>query len=244
MKQFLIIVALLNCGFSTSPSNSYRELLPIEGILAIRSGYDTNDHVELAVWGYLPNGCYRLSRSEAQVDVQAKKIYVQVESYVRDQKACHDVISPFLEVIKVGFLDAGQYQIESSVNPEVTDFLQVDGSSSSAQDNFLYAPVDQAELIDTESQNANLLQLKGTYPHLIEGCMRIVDVKTQFLPNNVLVVQPIADILKNSLCRKEDVDGHNRFSYKVTLTQGLKNKGLIHVRTPTGRALNQFVNFN
>ncbi len=243
MKKLLSLLLLLNTA-AFPAKNTYRESLPIEGILSIRSGYDTNDHVELAVWGYLPNGCYRLSRSDAQIDLRNKKISVQVESYVRDQKPCPEILSPFLEIIELGFLDAGEYKIESVVNSEASDQLTIEAANTNNQDNYIYAPVDQAEILENENATAFTLSLKGTYPHFVEGCMRIIDVKTQFLENNVLVVQPIADILPSAQCRKEDVDNHNRFHYKTPLSQNLKDKGLIHVRTPTGRSFNKFINFN
>jgi hypothetical protein len=60
----------------------------------------------------------------------------------------------------------------------------------------------------------------------------------------VLVVQPIVAVLPAEQCHASDVDRYNRFSIKKEIGTQFGDKGLVHVRTLNGRALNKFVDFS
>ena len=221
--------------------------LPVEKIYSIEHGFDTTDTVEIAVKGFMPNSCYTLNKGVAHVDEINMKIYVSIEGYVRENQVCWMAKTPYLEVIQIGHLKQGHYTIQSIKNPGVTGKLHVSKSVSNRTDDHLYAPVDTVEILPktnnfnrTEKQQ---LILKGTYPHLLKGCMRIVKVKSYKTKNNVLVVLPIAQILNEKKCHHKQVNQYNRFKIVHKIKASLKKKGLVHVRTLNGRALNKLVDF-
>jgi hypothetical protein len=221
-------------------------ILPITKIYSIEKGFDDNDAVEVSVFGYLPDTCHKITKGSAKLNRLKNKVTVVVEGYIRQQEVCLEILTPFLEVIPVGSLKAGTYEIVSAENRRVAANLEVKLRSTDNRDDFLYAPVDTVEL-DRHNQgltNATEVVLKGTYPHMLTGCMRIVDVKLSSTDKEVLVVQPIAQILKSEECKASDVDTYNRFTVKKDVDSLFSEKGLVHVRTLNGRALNKFVDFS
>jgi hypothetical protein len=240
-------------GLSYYPANeilsSSSTSLPIDQIFSVERGFDTTDMIEVAVQGYMPNSCYRLHKGSAYVDRVHKRILINVEGYVTRNEVCLPMITPYLEVIHLGPLEAGEYKISSILNPETRGILQIEKSQNDQQDNHLYAPVDTVELTETPmsmletSETKQTLSLKGTYPHMLTGCMRIVDIKSYRTSNNVLIVLPISTIKDKEDCNRDDVDNYNRFHFKQDLPEPVSGKALIHVRTLSGRALNKLVDF-
>ena len=193
-----------------------KTFLPVEKIFSVEHGFDTTDTIEIAVQGIMPDSCHTLSKGSVRVDELNKKIFVNVQGYIRKNEVCWMAITPYLEVIHVGQLKKGHYEVVSEQNPNVVGKLDVAKSGSGRTDDHLYAPVDTVELSamrpDVNSLAAHQeLSLKGTYPFMLKGCMRITDVKSYKTENDVLVVLPISKVLEDKDCRPEDVDGSNRF---------------------------------
>ncbi len=204
MRRILSVLTSLllwsTSALSYHPANeilsSSSTSLPIDQIFSVERGFDTTDMIEVAVQGYMPNSCYRLHKGSAYVDRVHKRILINVEGYVTRNEVCLPMITPYLEVIHLGPLEAGQYQIYSVLNPETHAMIQIEKSPNNDQDNYLYAPVDTVELTETPisniletSETKQTLSLKGTYPHMLTGCMRIVDIKSYRTSNNTNYVK-------------------------------------------------------
>jgi len=225
-----------------------KTFLPVEKIFSVEHGFDTTDTIEIAIQGTMPDSCHTLGKGTVRVDEVNKKIHVNVEGYVRKNQVCWMTVTPYLEVIHVGQLKKGHYEIVAEKDPLVMGKLHIAKSASNETDDHLYAPVDTVELSAKQSE-ASLapfqeLNLKGTYPHLLKGCMRVVDVKSYKTENDVLVVLPISKILDGKDCDPSEVDGSNRFNLKKKVSSIINTKGLVHVRTLNGRAVNKFVDFS
>jgi len=239
--MFLFAALFFSAPLSAAPEEVR---LKIEGIFSVQNGFDSNDRIEVAVWGYLPSSCHRLGKGSARVDMETKSIFVRVDGFLRTNNTCTTMISPFLEVIQLGHLPQGEFGIFAEHNPEVTSRMFIKPGTEH-QDDFLYAPVDTVELsmINTFASGSQHLTLQGTYPWLLKGCMRITDVRTYITSGNVLVVQPISRIFDDPECNPEDVDGYNRFKVVKRIETPILEKGMVHVRTLNGRAMNKFVDF-
>lgn len=244
MKR-LILFSVALCWVAGIAQSSSKIILPVEQLYTIEQGFDTNDGIEIALWGYLPDTCHKLGKGVYSVDSVNKKILVHVEGVLQEKELCLEILTPFLEVIQVGALDAGEYQVQVSSDAEIKGRLAIREATSDRQDDFIYAPVDTAELTKTTSLtgSSQQLTLKGRYPYMLTGCMRITDVKSFSYPNDVLVVQPIVSILDESDCKAQDVDNYNRFTMTKDVSSGITSQGMVHIRTLSGRPLNKLVDF-
>ncbi|MCB9229583.1 MAG: hypothetical protein H6618_08225 [Deltaproteobacteria bacterium] len=234
--------------------------LKIEEIFAISKGFDANDHVEIAVRGTLQDSCQKVGTSSADVDLENGTISVRVEGYRRDSGACLQMITPYLEIVPVGHLPAGNYQVLDLSGHAAAKSLSVNPSDHPGPDDYLYAPVDRAMLsapsairhsfessmTDSSSQT---LVLEGAYPRFLKGCMRVQEVRAYY-SGNIMVVQPIARLFGNQPddpdsvpeCR-EGADQYNRFRISKEVKLPVLRQGLLHVRTPNGKSLNRLVDF-
>ena len=254
-SQFLFLLGVYlfsQALFGNAGSQPNGTFLPVQKIYTIEQGFDTNDATEVAVQGYLPNSCFILGKGTAQIDEVNKTILVSVVGYKRNSPICLEVITPYLEVIQVGPLKKGNYTVRSASNWDISGGLRIDASPSDQVDDHLYAPVDtvyvdlEGEHLNSEGSNQEL-HLKGTYPHMLTGCMRISDVEVYQTENNVLVVLPKSEIvgLENTEeCLAKDVDAYNRFHVVHKMEAPVEEKGLVHVRTLNGRALNKLFDFS
>lgn len=247
MKSLFLLFLVSNFSLVfASPKSPDVSFLPVDQIMSIEKGFDSNDSIEIAVQGHLPNTCHRISKGSAQIDEVNKKIIVFIEGYVRTPDVCAEMIIPFVEVIQIGFLKPGMYTVYSALNSEISGKLEIAPTDDENRDDYLYAPVDTVELIANENLEKGaqqVLHLKGTYPFLLKGCMRVTEIKTYSTENNVLVVQPIAELFEDKDCNPNDVDEYNRFSLSKEVETNITEKGLVHVRTLNGRALNKYVDF-
>lgn len=243
-----IYQAIASCFFLSSAALANQPVpvnLDVEEIFSIENGFDTNDQIEIAVRGSLPDSCHKLGQGFARVDHANQKIYVRVEGYVRNSEICLQMTTPFLEVIRVGHLNAGRYIVIAEGQPEVFGAMNIKPFSNEDQDDFLYAPVDQAglSLISTFASGYQHLTLEGAYPFLLKGCMRITDIKTYLTSGNILIVQPVSEIFEDALCQDGGADDYNRYKLVKKIDSPILEKGLVHVRTLNGKSLNQFVDF-
>ena len=215
----------------------------IERVFSIEVGFDNNDDVVFPVLGSLPSTCYKLAPSDFHVDKKRHKIYIQTQAYFQPSKTCIQVKIPFLDVIHVGALPEGRYDVVTYSNSGISESLQVEKSTTEDTDQYLYAPVDRVDItppsVSLNSHTPQEITLSGTYPYFLSGCMRVVEVKTYETGKDVLVVLPIAQIFEDKDCRAADVDAFNRFTVRATLKSSLNDKNLIHVRTLNGSSVNQ-----
>lgn len=251
LSTYVFSLSTIFCAASAAasePETPKTAFLPIKKILSIEKGFDSNDSVEIAVHGYLPSTCYKLGQGKALVDQVKKQILVNVEGYVLNNTICTQAAIPFVEVIQIGFLKPGNYTVVSALDHSISGKLAIQPNRGDDPDDYFYAPVDTVELTMADSDKSKdikqVLKLKGTYPYMWTGCMRITEVKTYTTENKVLVVQPISQIFPDEQCTDDAVDKYNRFDLSKQIDTNITDQGLVHVRTLNGRALNKFVDFS
>ena len=236
-----VIVSLLFFNKNSFADSSQEPTLvsaPVERVF-VPLGFDTNDNVEVVVHGHFPSTCYKVGPSTAVVDAEAKTVTIQAQAYEYPGLICAQVRVPFVADISLGLVKEGEYRVQVIGFPNlVIDPLVIGAATTANPDDFLYAPVEQATLEKSTSGN-DLLKIQGSYPYMFVGCMNIKEVRVQLTPGQVIVVQPIAEILDDRFCSPL---ASKKFSIETALGFPLTfNEYLIHVRTLSGTSVNRFI---
>ena len=227
MKNKMILAVVLMVSFS----QAYAEisLAPVKH-LYVPTGFDSNDSVEVVVTGTFPNPCY--SRNTVNVEVKGDQISIEVSAIRRDTKAaCPMMLVPFKEVVSVGNIQGGTYDL--NVNDKLTDTLTVGEASSNSIDDHLYAAIDR-------------LEQKGPTAYVLHGwrysnCVDLDRVEVVSNGKDTLSVLPVMKQL-NSFCPMKGMP----IAYNVNLdVESLKTREpLIHVRTMDGKSFNKILNLD
>jgi hypothetical protein len=234
MKVKILIATF---GFIASIS-TYINAQPLIEKIFIPEGYDTTDVVEVVLKGYFLDACNTLESPLVLIDSENKIITITPRSYRMEQDLCVQMISPFTQVINLGRLLQGGYRINITSQPHIDAELKVESSKTQNTDNFLYAPVEYAD-VKKVSNSSITITLHGRYPLLKKGCMQIKGVIAHEYKNNVITLQPISEIRDDATCESDPVGAD--FSYSVALEKITAGETLIHVRTLNGGSYNRIV---
>lgn len=225
MKKQMILTAL----FMSCVAQAEVSMAPIKH-LYVPSGFDSNDSVEVVVTGVFPNLCY--SRNTVSVDVKGDQINIEVSAIRRDSKlACPEMLVPFKEVVALGNLQGGSYEL--IVNNKLKDNLIVGEADSNAVDDHHYAAIDQIE-----KKGANQYVLHGRrYSH----CLQFDHVEIVSNGKDTLSVLPVMKQVSD-FCPMKGTP----MSIPVSLDfKTLKTKEpLVHVRTMDGKSFNTVLNLD
>lgn len=195
--------------------------------LYVPQGFDSNDTVEVVVTGNFPNPCY--SRNTVVVDVIDDQINVEVSALNSEKMiTCPDIVVPFKEVVSVGNLQGGDYQI--TVNGVLKDKLVVTEADSNSVDDHLYAAIDNIEK-------------KGPSDYVLHGwryspCIELDRIDVLSNGKDTLSVLPVMKQVSN-FCPMKMIP----VSYPVKLNFGdLKSQDpLIYIRTMDGKSFNSII---
>jgi hypothetical protein len=217
---FIIFSSLVQAGPEIT-------LAPVKH-LYVPNGFDSNDTVEVVVSGSLPSACH--SRNTVKVDVRGEVIDIEVTAITTNnqKKRCPDMIIPFMEVVSVGNLQGGDYQV--IVNEKLTENLTIGEASSNSIDDEIYAAIDH---IEKKSENEYVLH-GWRYSH----CIDLKEVKVISNGKDTFSVLPVMKQL-STFCPMKMTP----VSYPVKLDKGsLKVKEpLVHVRTMDGKSFNKIL---
>lgn len=224
-------------GSSTSILASPPEVVaaPVHKVFA-PIGFDDNDNSEIVVHGEFLNSCYKVGEAKAEVDARRKLITLSVTAYHYKDAVCANMLVPFIQTVKLGVLDPGEYQVVVAGRPDAqTSPLKVVHTESKNADEFLYAPVEQATLVQDYFSNQVFLELSGHYPHMLIGCMQIKDVQTEFVSGNVLIVRPTAEIREAGDC-----ETRGQFKFRKEMTGVMPGEYLVHSRALAQGSVNSY----
>lgn len=232
MKFFFFSLILMRTAFA-GPEII---LSPLDH-LYVPKGFDSNDTVEVVITGSFPNPCF--SRNQVKVSVRNDVIDITVTALEPDlglkssHSFCPDMVVPFKEVVSVGNLQGGDYDIV--VNRQaglkaLRDSLIIGEASSSAIDDNIYEAV---EWMEQKSKNEFILHAVRFSP-----CYVLKEVKVVSNHKDTLSILPIMKQVSD-FCPMKAVPT----SYPVKLDfKDLKvDKPLLHVRTLDGKSVNAIV---
>ncbi len=192
------------------------------------AGFDSDDHAEVIVMGYLPNLCYKAPKAKAEVDGKKIKLKVSALKNVRSLY-CPQVIVPFMEIVQLGVLDKGKYDIVANEDSEYqkNSNMLVKEAVSDATDPDIFANVSNVEKIGMGRK----IVLKGYNP---SDCFELK--KVEFIDNGIdtYTVLPKLKQLRE-FCPKKEVP----FSYEVEVPKKLvADRILLHVKVMDGKSVN------
>lgn len=244
MKVLLTLAAVL--GFSgqvlADANNPVLVTAPVEKVY-VPSGFDDNDKVEVIVHGHFNSSCYKMGPVSATVDEQTKRVTVSAQAFFYAGNTCVQMITPFIKSVELDrHLSAGTYKINVAERPEVSaPSLKVAKAMRPDADDYLYAGVNNAT-VETTVDGTRELVLKGQHPYLLDGCVKVEDIKTRIGEDKTIVVQPVTTIVYGDECKGAV---NNRFEIRRKLDGNMSaGEYLMHVRVLDGNAVNQLINLD
>jgi hypothetical protein len=196
----------------------------------VPAGYDSNDNVQIVAEGTFADGCWSLHETPVATDLERHRITIKPSAH-RSGEVCVQPAIRFQELIHIGQLPAGQYEIVQGENAEHLGQISVASASTDKVDDHTYAPVSKVEF---RSENHGTgIRLSGQFS---SSCMEVEDVMIS-VQNNVIVLQPIMNLRNELDCKK------GTFPFKATTFIDFMQEGryLLHVRTMDGLAINRIV---
>jgi hypothetical protein len=246
MRHFILLLGLgLNVAVMASAQNQQAPN-PIEvpaeiEKIFIPQGFDDNDNVEVVLHGNFPNTCYQVGNTEAKVDAETRTVTVTATSFKYPGTFCIQSITPWIQSVKLGLIPEGDYQVVYGKDPTVRSSLEVTRRKTESPDDYLYATVENAYVDVNAETGKQALKLQGHFPYFFIGCMVLKDVRVLKNQSDVMVVQPIAEIVEDEdVCATQPDD--RGFEYTSGLAEPFKGEGLLHVRTLHGNSLNRYIN--
>ncbi len=194
-------------------------------------GFDGNDNVQIVIEGELPSTCFRTGPASATVSTEDMTITLKQQVYKYRGIACLFMVVPFHKVLNVGILRPGEYRVVNEAGFELGR-LPVKASTTSAADDYLYAPVADAQ-VKTNTDGSSTLSISG---HYTNNCPRIKELRVIEEGNNVVTILPIIETPDGYRC----VPGNYPFSKDIQLPKMPKGKYLFNVRSLNGDAIFKF----
>lgn len=188
-------------------------------------GFDDNDETTIVVDGYLPNGCYKLTRPEMVVDNQTRTITIKPMARYFDVP-CVEALIPYHFEVKPGVLSEGTWDIK--LNDDNVENLEVAEATSAGPDEELYAPIDAVSVTTNDGRLQAVLQGRFT-----NSCMAWQELRTEDNGKSINIL-PIMEV------RGEDCTaGEYPFTKVVDLPDSINaGRHLLHVRSLNGNAIN------
>lgn len=238
----IVIGSLIGAGlaFAAESAPEPKEVLaPVEKVF-LPTGFDNNDNTEIILHGEFPNSCYKVGHSSYSVDKENKVINVSLTAYEYRSNFCIQVLTPYVESIKVGVLPAGQYKVNVA-GSDIKESIRIGQSIVSSPDSYLYAQVTNASLINIRGLDGASMQkveIEGEYPYTFVGCAVMERVEVFHVRDDILEVLPILKLLEGG---DECIRHSNDFLIQADVSSEMFGEGLLHVRSASGNSFNRVV---
>jgi len=223
------LTAVLLAGSAVASVANDPQVEPIRLLKSyIPTGFDNNDKAQLVVAGQFQNACYKIGPYAFEVNKEDRQISVRQDAY-HHPGFCAQVVTPFTQVIELGPVEEGSYQIYDATSGMPLGTLRIE---KSAPEEDLYAPI--SDTFITFDESVPVLNLKGTFT---DRCMRLKEVRVLY-SEDVIVALPLAEYVGTPHnCGHERI----RFQHQVPLSKDLQGTYLLHVRALGGQAINRIV---
>ncbi|MGB0454829.1 MAG: hypothetical protein ACPGJV_14060 [Bacteriovoracaceae bacterium] len=233
MKSAVMIFLMLFSGIVSATQPITTEV-PIEAIY-VPYGFDSNDNAQIVVSGWLPNLCYKNVMTNVTIDNNKVNVKLTSHYYPAMNSYCTQVIIPFVEVIDLGLMQKGNYQLVVNENSyfQKRSKLNIAQAQATVVDDYIYANV---EYVDREVGNGQVT-LRGENP---SDCFTLKEVKFMNNGLNTISILPIVE-RASGFCAQVLTP----FSYDIQVPTDLNaNKILLHVRAMDGRSVNKVYSFD
>lgn len=198
-------------------------------------GFDVDDSAQFMVMGKFKNSCFQMGTIFTSVDRQKKRIEVQLTGYEYKGNCVETEVS-FYQVVPLGVIGVeGEFHVYDRVSKNKLGVLEFKkaSESESGTDEFLYAPLLDASLVERSASGKKILSLQGVFH---DSCLKLKKV-TVALHGEVLVVLPTIHRPSREGCRGGDFP----FKEEVLIRESLPQSFMLHVRSMGGQAINKMV---
>jgi len=228
-KRLIAMVCLLGVGNMIAYAGTPVETrVPVEHVFSPK-GFDSNDNAEIVISGFLPNLCHKSPRTKVIRSGKIVKVELTSLYYDASNPFCPEVVVPFVEVVKLGLLEKGNYKVvvNGGWASDSRSGLQVTEAPSEAIDDFVYAGVEYVE----KTEGSRVVELKGYNP---TDCYELDEVKYVDNGKDTLSVLPMMKRVREHCPMKMQP-----FSYEWEVPKTLSAKKiLLHVRRLQGGSVN------
>ncbi len=226
MKALVLGLFLSQMAFA----NPEIVLSPVDH-LYVPMGFDSNDSVELVVTGVFPNACF--SRNDVQVAVNNDVIDITVTAFEAEKAKCIQMKVPFKEVVTVGNLQGGEYQVRVNDKSrfQLKEKMMIEEASSNAIDNNTYAAIDWVE-----QKTKDEFVLHGWK---YSNCVELKKIEVISNGKDTLSILPVMKQTAE-VCPMKGMPVS--YPVKVDFASLKMKKPLLHVRTMDGKSVNAIVN--
>jgi len=235
LHRLIAVSLILASGFSFG-SNNPNAPKTVETALTkayIPMGFDDNDRIQIGVAGTFKNTCYKVGPHALKVDVDTKTITVQQQAYLYGG-VCLQMFVPYSEILDVGIIPSGDYKVVDALSGATLAQLSVNQGSNPGPDDFLYAPVNDAYIVNNPETHKHTLAITGSFG---DRCSDFQDITVK-VKDDVIVVQPIVTRTADISCAPEKV----RFLKTIELDESIGHgMYMLHVRSLNGQAINKLV---
>jgi hypothetical protein len=202
----------------------------------VPNGFDDNDEVVVVVDGYLPDGCYRLTRPEVDVNHTTMTIHVTPIARWWDIP-CIEALIPYNFEVRLGVLPHGAYKVVVNEKRHLRERLTVVEANNSGPDDYLYAPIDSVNIANTDPDGTRTAYLEGRFTN---SCLEFENIKI-INDGKTVVALPIIEMQDRNDCHT----GLFPFKKGFLIPQGLEEgRHLLHVRSLNGFDINTLFDVN
>lgn len=199
-------------------------------------GFDDSDNVQVIIHGSLFT-CYKMAAPLVHIDLPNQTVYVAANAYPTGGNCWSDVVVPFDQIVDVGRLPAGNYQViqvapKGSANLQAT--LTVAAFSANSVDDNLFASVSQS-FVDT-TMTPPMIHVIGTLP---SSCLYLSEVRVHHRAAHIVEVLPILARTPGKDCLPTSI----RFDVTSPLPTIEPGPWLLYTRSINGQALSAVQTF-
>ncbi len=223
----LLVAAPVLTAHAEEPGQPTRIQVALEKAF-VPEGFDDNDLTQMVVTGQFSDTCHKVGPTEVKVDDATGRVDL-VQTAYKYSDNCQRMVVPFSQVVGVGLLKAGKYEVDDATTSNVLGKLSVARATKTAADDYLYAPVVDADLLRGE------VELRGVFT---DRCTKVQNILVN-TSNDAIVVQPIVRRYGNAAqCPTTHVPFRVRAKIPAALRRG---EYLLHVRSMSGNSINKIV---
>lgn len=212
----------------------------LNDLFIIQEGYDSNDEVEITLYGSLPSPCYKIDKMNITPTNRNTSFTISVTMKKKRLRGCEQTIykAPvnFSKVISLGELAAGNYSFKYlSKEGQKSKSMTVAVAQSDSIDESLYAPISNAFIPELMYKGENAVVVLTGIFHT--NCLSLdsndIEVITK---DNIFIILPKSKLTSIQNCNDK------KYPIREIVNLGtISKKGnyLIHIRSLNGGSVNQ-----
>lgn len=236
MKGFVLLFSIIMAPSAFAVLGG-PEVVQVDNLF-VPQGYDDNDIIEVVISGTFGDSCHQVGDPIVKIDKATRTVTIAAIGYRELGVMCVQMLSPYTYVVRIGRMGEGEYVFKIANNKKIEKRMSVKKATIETVDDFLYPPIDFAEILPGPDGEARVL-LKGRYPEMKKGCMKLADALIDLQSSDTMVIQPKATIIEDT-----SVGCEQSFEAIYQLPYALAGKVLLHVRTSNGQSYNRLEKIN